>query len=265
MNPLQHIHQMRYLLAGDTWPSGSQKRVYGNVEITDGPSEKAVKEFTPPFVLLGVGDVEEVDEDDPELFVQQFGIVLVQTVLGDPTGSRILTGGARKDAGVSDGAGLLQLEERLISSVGMVTGADGCRNVIAFQGAPPSERIRDTLYGSRKYLVKAWCTRRPHYDPPRNLVASAVAGAVTLSWTLPPDRYDRRQIVLRRAPGATAPSSATSGTGVTLSGNLATGVVDNPGTGQFSYAVFCGYDHSGSGMNEAYSEQELGTKRTVSS
>jgi hypothetical protein len=65
------------------------------------------------------------------------------------------------------------------------------------------------------------------------------------------NRFDRRQMVLRR--GATLPASATAGTGVTLSGDLATSVVDTPGAGTWYYALFAAYDEYGSASNERYS------------
>lgn len=85
------------------------------------------------------------------------------------------------------------------------------------------------------------------YHPPRLFKATGGGGQVSLTWALPPDRFDRLKVVLRRASGATAPTSATDGTGVTLSGDLATSVTDSGlSAGTYSYAIFGGYDETNS-------------------
>ena len=104
------------------------------------------------------------------------------------------------------------------------------------------------------FNVDAVGTAEAYYHPARVLQATASGGgAVALTWAIPPDRWDRVNVVLRRAAGATAPSSATAGTSVTLASVLATSVTDTPGAGQFSYALFSGYDRDGDGDVDTHS------------
>jgi len=83
------------------------------------------------------------------------------------------------------------------------------------------------------------------YPPPSRFAAVDAAGGgdTDLTWTLAPGRWDRNAIILRRAAGSTAPTSETSGTGVTVAAE-ATSVTDSPGAGTFSYALFQEYDES---------------------
>jgi len=87
--------------------------------------------------------------------------------------------------------------------------------------------------------------------------ADAGSGNASLSWTIPPDRFDRDKVILRRAAGSTPPASATAGTGVTLSGDLATSVTDNPGSGSFAYSLFGAYDESGTARYSASRTQTV--------
>jgi len=264
VNTLQMAEQLKYLLANDNWPDSPSDNTFGSVQVTDGPTEKALKELRMPIVLVTVGDTSEVDEEDPDLILQDFPLILVQAVLGDPMGERILIGGPRKSLGSSDGRGILELEARLLDVVGKATGADGARAACAFVGSPPSQQVEGRMIGSRKYNLKAWCTRDEHFDPPVHLVAEPIgSGNVRLSWTVPPDRYDRLKIVLRRATGLVAPATVATGTDVALASDLAFGVTDSPGVGTFSYSVWCGYTQIGAATSEKYSSLELGSKRTV--
>lgn len=78
------------------------------------------------------------------------------------------------------------------------------------------------------------------YSPASALAAvNNEDGTLSLSWTNPSGAVG---MVLRRASGSTPPETVEDGTGVTLGGALATSVVDSPGFGTWSYALFAGYD-----------------------
>jgi hypothetical protein len=66
-------------------------------------------------------------------------------------------------------------------------------------------------------------------------------GSTVLTWNLPPARYDRNALILRRAAGTTPPASTTAGTGIAV-GALVTTLLNTPGVGTFSYSLFMGYD-----------------------
>jgi hypothetical protein len=69
-------------------------------------------------------------------------------------------------------------------------------------------------------------------------------GQVRLTWALPPNRYDLRQVVLRRKAGATAPVDQNDGTGIALPSLLPTTFTDTPGAGTWTYALFAGYNET---------------------
>jgi len=103
----------------------------------------------------------------------------------------------------------------------------------------------------REIGLKAWTTSIRSYPAPTRLTGAVPGGGVVnLTWSLPATRYDTYALVLRRAAGSTAPTSATSGTGVTV-GALVTSVSDSPGAGTFSYALFMGYDEINSPTSSA--------------
>lgn len=263
---------MRYLLLSDTWADTPTEVVFGQpaansregggVVVTAGPSEEALKGMglRPPFCLIYVDDV-EADGEEPGLILQTFGVVLVAAVEGDPFGERVLMGGPRLTVGQSYGRGILEVEAKVRAKIGKLTGADGTRAVLQYTGSASVERVGSKAFAARRYNVKAWCTSEPHYDAPVHLVATGGSGQVSLSWTLPPARFDRLSVILRRATGATAPTSATTGTGVTLASATATSVTDTVAAGTYSYSVWESYDETGSGTAERYSSQVLGSYR----
>lgn len=263
MNPYQAARQLQYLLLASTWADSPGEYVFGHgpevidgsVRLSEGLDPAVAGELRVPFALVTIG-TKEYDPEEPGLVLQDFEVILVQSVLGDPFGERILSGANRgsSGAGGSDGRGILELEERVENAIGKLTGANGARAVIAATAAPPAVKVERSgdLLASRKYVVRAWCTRAAHFEPPLYL---AFAGG-TVSWTLPPSRWDLLKIVLRFNAGSTPPTGPTDGTGVTLASNLATSVAGSAGR---AYAVFAAYDETGSGNAERYSDASFST------
>ncbi len=84
---------------------------------------------------------------------------------------------------------------------------------------------------------------------------NVAGGTVNLSWALPATRFDTRRVMLRRESGAVIGDfTPTTGTEVTLSGDLATSEADVPGAGTFTYALFFVYDEFGTSTDERFSE-----------
>lgn len=267
MNPWQIAKQLRYLLSARVWSETSGQRVFGVVKVTNAPAEGAINTLIRPWVFVRIGGA-SVEPDQPGYLHQTYEIVLCTSLSGDQYGENALLG-ANRNAGaanVSDGRGLLEVEEELLAVVRQVQETSGVKIVASHRSdiEPVLVDGRSEVL-SRIYSVEADCTDARYYHPPMNLVATpAGGGTVSLTWSVPPDRYDRYRVILRRASGATAPPSATSGMGVTLSGNLATSVTDSPGAGTFSYAIFASYDETNAtpSVDQRYSSQEAGTTRT---
>jgi hypothetical protein len=254
VNPWQLARQIRYLLRAATWPDGAAEKVLGSAHVSAGMTEDALHYLRAPFALIAPAAATP-DEYDPKLLQQTFDLHLVAAVAGDPFGEQALIGGPRSAGqGSSLGRGLSEVEEEVLDAVAALTGADACPIVVAYVSALAAADIEGAVYASRSYVLRAVCTVARQYTEPVRLAATdAGGGSASLTWAVPPDRFDRYNVVLRRASGATAPSSVTAGTGVTLASLLATSVTDTPGSGQFSYALFAGYDELGAGSADRYS------------
>jgi hypothetical protein len=164
-------------------------------------------------------------------------------------------GANRPDENTSLGRGLLEVDERVLNAVAKLTDANGITLQHSHSGAAASQLDAENRYIiQRDYYFEGVVTQQRTYPAPRFLIGTAGIGSVTLSWTLPPDRFDRLRIVVRRAAGTTAPTSPTAGTGVTLSGDLATTVINSAAAGTYSYAVFAAYDEYGAAAPNAYSD-----------
>ena len=239
MDELQTIRQIAYVLRSRVWTSGAEPVFHRDSVVEQaGMTWEAARELPPPFALLGVGNG-DVDDQNPLVCRQEIEIDVGVRSDGSQAPRFALIGGARASELVSDGRGILEVQRELFAAVAYLNSAGGIR--IQYKGShKPAPRLEaDSAYWAiRTYRFEAIITNSLFYHPPDNL-ESSVSGAVnTLTWTLPPDRFDRYKVILRRASGATAPASVSDGTGVTLASNLATTVDDSPGAGQWSYSLF---------------------------
>lgn len=268
MNPWQLAKQFRFLLAARLWQETGGTTVFGSVTVTNAPTASAVSSLICPFVFIRIGAA-SADEERPGYLHQVFNLDLCTSLSGDQYGENALIG-ANRNAGsvaVSDGRGLLEVEEELLGVVRQVQETSGVKIIASHRSDVDVVGVSDMMEVlTRTYTITADCTDQRYYHPPMNLTATATGGGnVNLAWTLPPNRYDRYRVILRRAAGSTPPASATAGTGITLSGNLATSVTDSPGAGTFSYAIFASYDETAAtpAADQRFSSQETGTTRTV--
>lgn len=253
------------MLDAAVWPSGAAEKLFGTVRGTAGAVGQITAGLRTPFAL--VRPLEGTpDSEAPGLVDYRIEVLVGAAVAGDETDERALMGGNRAGGiGSSRGRGVLDLVERVRVLLRETLPVDGFTRVSVLAGeAAPANLGGEGQAATVLVTVQARGTAARSFPPPRGLTATAAGGGVVnLAWTLPASRFDRREVVLRRAAGATAPASVTAGTGVTLSGLLATSVADSPGAGQFSYALFAGYDQHGAGSSDTYSAQVAGTTRTV--
>lgn len=255
MNEWQLLRQAKYLLQRVTWDDGSTLVFHGgSVLVFPGVPEDTATETPKPAVFLWPSGGES-DREAPDLVTQRIGAALMADILGDQFGETALLGAHRQSINSSRGRGLLELEEKLHDAIGRIVGADGVRLQMRARSSAQIESLGGTSHVLiRLYEFEGIVTRDRYYAPATRMTSTGGTGSTTLGWTLPAARYDRLRVILRRASGSTAPSSATSGTGVTLASDLATGVTDSPGSGTWSYALFVAYDETGSGSPERYSE-----------
>lgn len=246
MNAYQVTRQLAYLLRQATWP-GSATAVFHDVKITQAPVDVLLGQLRAPFALIRVGSGSP-DDQAPRLMEEGLEVAIVASSAGDGTGQVALVGGPRAGGQTSSsGRGVLELEEELLRAAAKLGGQNGVRLNLVASGRGEALLDGTTLAASRGYSFRARTSTERSYRAPSLFVATAGApgsGNVSMTWDLPPARFDRLEVVLRRASGATAPTSPTDGTGVALSGPLATSVTDSPGAGTWSYALFAGYDET---------------------
>lgn len=247
MNRWQIAQQARYQLREAVW-EGSVTKVFapGSVLVTAKPQAKAAAGLIMPaaFVRPMNATADPEGNEEPGLWRGNFNIALFVAVPGDMFGEAQMIGAHRQGQTDSDGRGILELEEELLRAVELLNRIDGVSIQFKAAAAPEPQIVDGLGYALWvDYGFEADFTRARQYHTAENFIgADAGSGNASLTWDVPPDRFDRYEVVLRRAAGSTAPASATAGTGVTLASVLATSVTDDPGAGTFSYALFGGYD-----------------------
>lgn len=254
MNAWQVAKQLRYLLRAATWPDSPSDKVFGQVIIGEGVSEKAVSQIRFPFALIVPLDA-TADDEEPTLERQRYEVQLVARVANDPLGESPLIGGPRSSVGGSGGKGVMELEEILLDTIAVLNRTNGVRIRSDFKTAAESRYVEDMGYvGTRGYRFEAVVTSARSYEAPTNITAADLgSGNVAVSWTLPPDRYDTLGLVLRRAAGITAPATPTDGTGVTV-GASDTSVTDTGAPGTVSYSLWRTFTETGGTTAERYSD-----------
>lgn len=243
MNAWQGFRQVQSILQAATWP-GSAAKVFatGSVVVSVSPAPQVFDSMRPPIVLMRPMGAQADPEHDqePDLIHQELAITIAQMVAGDAVGEHALMGAGRQ-ANSAQGRGLLEIEERVLDELAVVDELEGL-SILCRLRSMPSATVEGVNYIVwRDYLFDLIGTSTRTYEAAGFLEASVSGGTVTLTWSLPTARYDIASCVLRRASGATAPATVADGTGITLSGDLATTVDDTPGSGTFSYALFTVY------------------------
>lgn len=267
MNEVQFLRQAKYLLKAATWPDGAAQRVWPpeSVRVTAGPIEPLESDVRFPLCLLS-GSNERADEADPDLVALTLSATLVAQAEGGDFAERAVLGSPRAAGqGKSIGRGVLDLAERARDALGRLTGANGCPAVLVHDGDVEAEQAGSVYLVAKRLSFRALGTIQPLYDAHRFLAAQALGGGVVrLTWRLAPTRFDmfdgagvRLKPVIRYAAGATAPTSPTAGTGVTIATATAETVDATVGAGQKSFALFAAYTESGHVLAEKYSPQDL--------
>jgi len=259
VNLRQAVKQLQYLLQSRYWDDdNTNDLVFGSsgVRITTGLSADQAMGLRLPFALIKVQDGSS-DDEDPQLSTETIEIAIAARGAQDQYGESAVVGSSRTSGdGNSQGRGILEVERELLSVLRNLDGTQG----IAVAGVSKSQLAVEDVGGmvgfvaARAYQLDVDVVIDPYFHPvPRISAVNDTGGQATLTWILPPDRWDRQEVILRRASGSTAPTSVTGGTGVTLASALPTTHADDPGAGTWSYAIFAGYDDDGDGTSDNYS------------
>lgn len=263
MNDWQIARQIKATLKARTW-EGSGQVVFGSVHVTNGYREEAAKSFRFPIALIGVGNGAN-DEQIPGHEIKRISIVIATHVLGDMLGENSVIGANRQGTDRSQGRGILEVKEEVMSACQQMQEALNVR--ISFRATNSDVPASDETAGMTTWMgldFEADCTTARYYHPPINLQATGGVGSVTLTWDLPPSRYDLRRVRLRRAVGATPPAAITDGSEVALASDLATSKVDAVAGGTYSYTLFACYDEVNSppSADGRFSTAERGATRS---
>lgn len=248
MNELQIARQVRYRLANRAW-SGSATLIFpsGSVVVSQLPVESLISHLgrvPMAIVRIGSGVADPDHRQEPGLLQVRFAVAIVTKVTGDRRGEHSLIGAHRQSDTQSEGRGLLEVQEEVLDEIGIMNVKDGAGIGFVASSVPDPEVMDgDPSVLARTLVFESMVSSARGYDPVSGLTVTAAGGGdVDLAWSLPPDRFDRYSIVVRRASGSTAPSGPTAWSGVTLGSLLATSVTDDPGAGTHSYSVFAAYD-----------------------
>ena len=238
MNIWQQAQQLRYLMQSAEWSASVP--VFGSAVVSAGAREIPQSQGQRlPMVWIQPGSATS-DAEEPSLITAQWTLWIIASVASDAMGEASLLGANRVGSG-SRGRGLLELEEQLTTTIAAGLDDIGMRHYVRARSAPAA--LVDEALGYvvlRSYTVETLATTARYYHPATRLAATGAA----LTWTLPPDRFDRYRVVLRRASGSTPPATVSSGTGVTLASDLPTSHTDSPGIGTWSYSLFSQYDET---------------------
>lgn len=249
MNRWQFARQAKFTLQNATF-SGSAVKVFAQnsvlVSMMEGDAIFETRQI-PLAVVIPLG--EEIDPqlgESPDLAYISFEVALFNAVLGDDDGENVLLGANRQ----SDGGnrGLLEIEASVKAALLQLGGDTGFPITYRGSGCGPVIRHPSLGYINSTLLeFRAKGTTFATYEPPFGLAATGGSGSASLSWSASP-RFDAYKFVLRRASGTTPPATISDGTGVTLSGDLATSVTNSGlAAGVYSYSLFLQYDDTDSG------------------
>ncbi len=259
MNDWQAVQQLKHIIAAIKW-GGSGDYLFNKVVISHMDAKQVGQTVRPPIASILIGDA-NTDEENPSLLNHRFPVHILNAVEGDSFSEKAVLGAHRISATSSRNRGLLEIQAELLSNVRRLLQESGITLIGYHMSELPAEFIDGVWLLQRVIQFELVLSDYKDYPKGRKLQATTPGGGVcNLTWVNPSERFDlnttvpRGTMVLRRASGATPPASATAGTGVTLASNMATSVSDNPGAGTFSYALFAGYDETGDGTVDEYSE-----------
>lgn len=260
MNLWQALHQIRYRLRARAW-SGSGTLIFpsGAVQVTQFRAEQVLGamggRLPAALIRVGSGTPDPDHGQAPDYLRRDVAVTLIAGVAGDRVGSTPLLGAHRQGATDSRGRGLFEIEEEVLDELALMGRVDGISIQHILSTIPEPDILEDEPSAvAGNYAFSVWVASSREYPPASGFAAAdAGSGNASLSWTLPPARFDRHSMILRRASGSTAPATVGAGTGVTLASDLETSVTDSPGAGTWSYALFAAYDEDGDDSPDQYS------------
>jgi hypothetical protein len=247
--------QLKHLLMQVTWPGGSV--VFGSevfVYAGTQPDESALPAGF-PFALVTINEGRP-DPDDPDLILQDFTIVSVVNVAGDPLGEHAVIGGSLADDGKSEGRGSAEIAERVRSAVQRLTGFDGAPLIVSGTAATaPATTSRGRHIVAEQFTVTALCTSQPFQTPPQLMQLTGD----TFSWfgDQCAARFDFLQFRIGWVTGLSPAASAADFEGVAFTGTSNFGVPSGGPLPGRTYSVVADYTPRDRATAEASSDPDV--------
>ena len=249
MDRRQSERQILYLLRSALWAVDPLVVTSPSAVLTDAfassrPADELLALRGAPFAVLRP-DGDDADQDQPGRYSSaRHEVQVVVSGQGHPAAQDALLGANRASLIVSPGAGADQVAGRLEELYAtLVASTHGVQGRLARTRPPVTAGVDAQAVVVPFDLEILDETAGRTYATAQRFRATGGAGQIALAWSLPPDRFDRLRVVLRRASGSTPPATPSDGSPVTLSGDLATSVTDSGlAAGTYAYALFAAYD-----------------------
>lgn len=247
----QADRQIAYLLTLAKWadtPGTNQvlESVVSAVDLQDS-LEPFLLDRTLPFAVVVPGPM-TCDRQRPDRSLEARWVVkIVAQNVTDRFGQAAIVGANRSSMGAGAGKGADEIVEEVLRLFSPLTDS-----AYALQGyvelAQPVRPLRssdNSIVVAELQFVALDVRSTRYYHTGRQFLATPGAGGskqVTLTWALPPNRFDRVGGYLIRKAGASAPTTILDGTDLGIAA-LATSYVDTTPTADvYSYTYFVGYD-----------------------
>ena len=253
MTTVQVLKQLRHMAALATVPVSGGTAIFAPrsiIVVSHAIDEITLAETVMPTLLITPMGYETPHPGARVIHRATFELVIIVNNRFDSYGEAQLLGASRASATSSVGMGSIEIADALDRDGGAFrkTGSEVGLGIVAFtprSAGPKSlgEFGADHLAAYEVEIIVFHGNDSSTYNPPTAFAGVAAGGGnVTLTWTHPGNRFDHGGVMVRRAPGATAPATSSSGT---LVGNFArssSGTTDSPGVGTFSYSLWAIYD-----------------------
>lgn len=270
MNPIQFAQQIKFELERMLWPAApvpgpiqvaAGKAVFGTHGSVAVFAGSPTPEQIPPGLPMALVQIEggDMDAEDPEIIMQRFAVVVGAEVAGDRMGEHAIIGGAARDLNRSAGRGTGEIMARVRAAVGSLTGADGCRVLLASTGTGEVQPMGNGRHIALERLeLSAYCTSEPSFVAPQRLRR----GFLQWEWDGEhcSSRFDFLRYRLVRRSGQQPSRTPTDGSTVYLGTEPRwTG----GGSSGSTYTIFAEFNSRGGELAEGHSEPEVGSFRVL--
>lgn len=243
MNDWQLTQQLRYIIQQIEWSVGDPLFRDTNILIAPiDPYGALENQASYPYIIIRTLDkrMGPANRNRPDEIEYSIGLDIVHRVPGDKNAEASLLG--RNQQAGTLGKGILEIEETLQASIEILTTKNGMHFAFVGASAAGADPIGEHNETIRRLNYKARGTRARFYNKPLRFRASNSSGTVTLTWTLPPTRYDTLRVEVWRHT-----SEITSyGQGTSIYSGTGTSTTNAPGAGTWYYAIFGIYVEPGS-------------------